>query len=600
MSVEDTAKKKVMARFGDREWHPAERIESVKPATVSASWGDEDMFIVSTSSENILGARKNGRIALSFTENLDQMVGGIFYFEEGGKKKLQSVYVDSDFRGGVATKILADAAKSVGVRYATGPFSNAGKAFVSRYSFRIVESERNVMGPFETQVEKQSQNGRMYPKAAFDRALQEARVGKLESDNRVFQFTIWADTPAEFKSLDRAVRRAVDQHNSVVVAYKTHSRVDMALTVLVMESSSMFAKDQLERWIVKQGVSVSESKVQYEGVQEAKLDGIEKVRGSSLLLKLETSIIKKLKSLPGTAPLSAQLVESLSKIKKAMKPHMAKTGVEAVNAFIEAVRGHFNDSWPTLATLKRKYKLNSDFRGNLQPILTHTESLNEANVKVGDTVKVLGFFNVVKGTVEKITGNMAIVKGEDLFGPTKVKARLRDLEVIDESLQEGRIGDGLWHTARVYAAAPGFGPGQEVQLNTLKNLKRPDGKALTSGGFVSVRPDDRETDLIKMIAKAIGRKPKDIRLELVESHGPFEHQVETSPLNEFYDEAEKTAEFEKMVGGKSKAAELFRIYKNSHPMGVGFNKRTKIDVFVSKAKKAGFKDKHIDALLDLQ
>lgn len=85
------------------------------------------------------------------------------------------------------------------------------------------------------------------------------------------------------------------------------------------------------------------------------------------------------------------------------------------------------------------------------------------------------------------------------------------------TVSEGRIGDGSWHIAKVYVNAPGFGPGKEVELNTLRNLKRPDGKGLTSGGFVNVRPDDDEDDLIRMIAKAINHKPRDLRLELVES-----------------------------------------------------------------------------------
>jgi len=101
-----------------------------------------------------------------------------------------------------------------------------------------------------------------------------------------------------------------------------------------------------------------------------RLDGIEKERASKLLLRLETAIIKEMERYGRTSasPISVQMMESLNAVKNAMIPHMQATGIAAVNAFIEATRGHFYSSFAVLAGLQRKYRIPVDFRGNLELI----------------------------------------------------------------------------------------------------------------------------------------------------------------------------------------------------------------------------------------
>lgn len=78
-------------------------------------------------------------------------------------------------------------------------------------------------------------------------------------------------------------------------------------------------------------------------------------RLASLVLKLETAIIRKLKELPSTVPIAAQLVRSLTDIKSALDPKAGLTGREAVEAFLRAVDGHFLPDFPPLRALARKY-----------------------------------------------------------------------------------------------------------------------------------------------------------------------------------------------------------------------------------------------------
>ncbi len=134
----EVAKMKVMAQLGEG-WHQNERVMDVQPVAVRTCGMDEEMYVVRTSSENGLGARKNGRILLSFSEDPSMSVGGIYFIEEYGKKKLQSVYVEDDFRGGKAMSILAEAAKKFGITRAVGPFSDAGARAMKRYGFRVVK-----------------------------------------------------------------------------------------------------------------------------------------------------------------------------------------------------------------------------------------------------------------------------------------------------------------------------------------------------------------------------------------------------------------------------------------------------------------------------
>lgn len=75
----------------------------------------------------------------------------------------------------------------------------------------------------------------------------------------------------------------------------------------------------------------------------------------SLVLKLETAIIKKLDKLPSTALVAEQIIESLSSIKTELEPKMGLVGREAVEAFLLAVEDHFLPNFPPLRALMRKY-----------------------------------------------------------------------------------------------------------------------------------------------------------------------------------------------------------------------------------------------------
>lgn len=129
------AREKVKAPFADRLWHRNERVEAVEPVSIRLSGVDETLYLVRTSSENALGARKNGRLVLSFTPDLDQQVGGLCFFEEAGEKRMQSLYLDPDVRGCGLMPVLARAARQFGITAAAGPFSEAGARAVRRYGF---------------------------------------------------------------------------------------------------------------------------------------------------------------------------------------------------------------------------------------------------------------------------------------------------------------------------------------------------------------------------------------------------------------------------------------------------------------------------------
>ena len=68
------------------------------------------------------------------------------------------------------------------------------------------------------------------------------------------------------------------------------------------------------------------------------------------------------------------------------------------------------------------------------------------------------------------------------------------------------------------------------------------------------------------------------------------------------DERASHEAFEEYMGGRSRADQLFRIYQNSYPMpthqiGVTLSSE---EVFQHKAKREGFSQEEIDALLLLQ
>ena len=83
--------------------------------------------------------------------------------------------------------------------------------------------------------------------------------------------------------------------------------------------------------------------------------GIEGERVPSLLLRLETAVVRKLETLPGSAPVALQMVESLNDIRRELEPDMGLTGRGAVSAFLRAVDGRFLPDFPPLRSLARRY-----------------------------------------------------------------------------------------------------------------------------------------------------------------------------------------------------------------------------------------------------
>jgi len=76
---------------------------------------------------------------------------------------------------------------------------------------------------------------------------------------------------------------------------------------------------------------------------------------ASLILKLESAVIRKLKGIPNTAPIALQLISSLSSIKAELEPVVDLAGRDAVKAFLHATSKHFLSDFPPLKALARKY-----------------------------------------------------------------------------------------------------------------------------------------------------------------------------------------------------------------------------------------------------
>jgi len=66
------------------------------------------------------------------------------------------------------------------------------------------------------------------------------------------------------------------------------------------------------------------------------------------------------------------------------------------------------------------------------------------------------------------------------------------------------------------------------------------------------------------------------------------------------DERATQEAFVKYVGGRAKAEQLDRLWRNSYPAPTaGFGQLSKEEVFCRKAKREGFKDNEIDAFMML-
>lgn len=89
------------------------------------------------------------------------------------------------------------------------------------------------------------------------------------------------------------------------------------------------------------------------------------VKMSTLYVLLNNAITKKMSKLPSSAPIVLQMLQSLTAVKASIRPDMNLTGYDAIKAFANATSGHFTSDMPPLSTLARKYKIKTDFRGNL-------------------------------------------------------------------------------------------------------------------------------------------------------------------------------------------------------------------------------------------
>ena len=74
-----------------------------------------------------------------------------------------------------------------------------------------------------------------------------------------------------------------------------------------------------------------------------------------------------------------------------------------------------------------------------------------------------------------------------------------------------------------------------------------------------------------------------------------------SPFGTGIDEFAMQEQMVDIVGGTKKADRLSYLYNNSYPIDMGWrNKKTKGEVFRSKAKREGFTDNQVDAFLQIQ
>jgi len=103
---------------------------------------------------------------------------------------------------------------------------------------------------------------------------------------------------------------------------------------------------------------------------------IEDLRMGTLYVMLHSAVTKKSEKLPSGAPLLTQMLKSMSAVEKAMNKKGKAKGVEAYNAFVDAVKGHFTTGMAPMSTLIKKYKVpHNKMSGELEKI---EENIKEA------------------------------------------------------------------------------------------------------------------------------------------------------------------------------------------------------------------------------
>lgn len=143
------AKDKTLSSIGQWPWHQNERIERTQYEDIELYGEPQQVVLIWTSSENALGARKNGRLLIASNESANYIGAGAFFIEENGRKCIQSVWVEPEYRQSMRHvrtgeppgvdfgSILADMAKRDGIVCILKPISKAGTAWAKRHGLQV-------------------------------------------------------------------------------------------------------------------------------------------------------------------------------------------------------------------------------------------------------------------------------------------------------------------------------------------------------------------------------------------------------------------------------------------------------------------------------
>lgn len=149
VGLASVAKDKTLSPIGQWPWHQNERIERTQYEDIELYGEPQQVVLIWTTSENALGARKNGRLLIASNENANYIGAGAFFIEEYGRKCIQSVWVEPEYRQSMRHvrtgeppgvdfgSILADMAKRDGIVCILKPISKAGAAWAKRHGLRV-------------------------------------------------------------------------------------------------------------------------------------------------------------------------------------------------------------------------------------------------------------------------------------------------------------------------------------------------------------------------------------------------------------------------------------------------------------------------------
>jgi hypothetical protein len=141
--------KAAMPGLGDPLWHPGERVERASTMDVKIYGEDEQLTLLWTTSLNVLGARKNGRLIVALGPSATYIFGAAFWIEERGRRCVQSIWIEPEYRraarhvrtgegsGIDLGYLLAAMAREAGIDCALRPVSTAGKSWATRQGLRL-------------------------------------------------------------------------------------------------------------------------------------------------------------------------------------------------------------------------------------------------------------------------------------------------------------------------------------------------------------------------------------------------------------------------------------------------------------------------------